>query len=198
MAKAKSIPSVDPEAAITVHAAVSVGTRLDELVSYHFAVQDAKYVTELHEMRIAAKRLRYTMDIFAPAFEQYTTLYARYMAALGEIKQLQTFLGDIHDADVQVPRLLNELRELLDPVKPSPPKKREPEPVGVDLVNLDACSGLLTVCEQARARRRDAFDKLQLEWNRLQDSGYADDLRRLLRAGITEQTVSRTLHEEAE
>lgn len=49
-----------------------------------------------HEMRIAAKRLRYTMEICAPVYE----------GGLGEFiqaaKQVQSLLGDIHDCDVWV------------------------------------------------------------------------------------------------
>jgi CHAD domain-containing protein len=198
LAKAKSIPSVDPEAAITAHAAVSVGTRLDELAAYDFAIWDPKFVTELHEMRIAAKRLRYTMDIFAPAFQQYTSLYPRYASAVNEVKKLQTFLGVIHDADVLVPQLLRELDTALESVRTKPRKKSATEPVGVHLVDLDACSGILTVCTEARNRRDEAFTQLQQEWGRLQEQGYADEVRKLLRAGITEQTVAIALHEDSE
>ena len=199
MARAKSIPTVDPTASITAHAAVAIGTRLDELYSYDYAVADAALVTDLHEMRIAAKRLRYTMDVFAPAFEQYTSLSEQFKAATSVVKLLQQYLGDIHDADVLVPQLLTELTAAMDGIRPkSRGKKPASDPVGVHLVDLDSCRGILSVCEDARSARDEAFSKLQMEWDRLKAESYSDGLRKLLRAAITEQTVAQVLHEQAE
>jgi CHAD domain-containing protein len=47
-----------------------------------------------HAMRIAAKRLRYTMEIVRPIYG------GRLDATLEAIKQVQTLLGEVHDCDV--------------------------------------------------------------------------------------------------
>lgn len=47
-----------------------------------------------HAMRIAAKRLRYTLEIVRPIYS------GRLDATLEAIKQVQTLLGEVHDCDV--------------------------------------------------------------------------------------------------
>ena len=68
--------------------------QLKALQAYAPYVQQPECSTALHAMRIAAKRLRYTMQAFAPL----------YPDALEEpvhtVRTIQTLLGDIHDCDV--------------------------------------------------------------------------------------------------
>lgn len=72
----------------------SITKKLDILLSFDEFVPQPEKVDELHKMRIAAKRLRYTMEIFV-------TIYAsRLKPAFGTIKQTQEILGEIHDCDV--------------------------------------------------------------------------------------------------
>jgi CHAD domain-containing protein len=47
----------------------------------------------LHDMRIAAKRLRYAMELFAPCWGGKLTSYAH------EVSELQTSLGELRDCD---------------------------------------------------------------------------------------------------
>jgi CHAD domain-containing protein len=59
-------------------------------------VHRADVVEELHEMRIAAKWLRYTMELFAPAFAD------RLKQPLSAVKRLQELLGNLHDSDIRL------------------------------------------------------------------------------------------------
>ena len=72
------------------------------------AALDPARVKALHDMRIAAKRLRYVLEVGAePCFGPYAT------TAIKRTKELQDLLGEIHDCDVQLPRvraLQDELR----------------------------------------------------------------------------------------
>ncbi len=78
-------------------------TRLDEVYAYDGDVADPARVRELHDMRIACKRLRYLLEIFDVAFE------ADLLPYIDEVRALQDVLGDIHDCDVQVPMLEEHL-----------------------------------------------------------------------------------------
>jgi CHAD domain-containing protein len=76
------------------HANDSLQPRLAEFLGYDSIVRLPERVTELHAMRIAAKRLRYTMETFAP-------LYANGLKSwLNSIRDTQETLGSIHDCDV--------------------------------------------------------------------------------------------------
>src|SRR5512132_2171170 len=58
-------------------------------------------------MRIAAKRLRYILEIGAePCFGPYAATAAK------RVKEIQDLLGELHDCDVQLPRVLALADEL--------------------------------------------------------------------------------------
>jgi hypothetical protein len=59
--------------------------------------EDPAEVVALHDMRIAAKRLRYILELSAPCFGPYAPKAAR------QVKEVQDLLGEIHDCDVQGP-----------------------------------------------------------------------------------------------
>ena len=85
---------------------LNVRLRCDELQGHAPALRDPARADEHHAMRIAAKRLRYTLEAFAP-------LYDELKAELKAIKRLQEALGQLHDCDVwivQLPLFLEEER----------------------------------------------------------------------------------------
>jgi CHAD domain-containing protein len=76
-----------------------ISKQLDELLRFEVYIQTPQYKKELHMMRIAAKRLRYTLEIFAPL---YPDKLKSYLQACRETQQL---LGEIHDCDVWIDTL---------------------------------------------------------------------------------------------
>ena len=100
MAKALPLYAVDPQASLLSNAPLMLHTRLEELYQFAPYVSDPGKVDELHNMRIAAKRLRYTMEIFQPCFsgKDFTKLY-------DQAKSIQEQIGEIHDRDVRGPLL---------------------------------------------------------------------------------------------
>jgi CHAD domain-containing protein len=72
----------------------AINKRLDEFLFYEIFLPYPDHVKELHMMRIAAKRLRYTLENFAPLYKD------RLEKPLGAIRQVQTNLGEIRDCDV--------------------------------------------------------------------------------------------------
>lgn len=83
----------------------AIRQHLAELLAYEPFVEQAECITELHAMRIAAKRLRYTMELFASIYP------GELKGPLGSVKKVQEQLGDLHDCDVWaefLPRFLTE------------------------------------------------------------------------------------------
>ncbi len=114
--KPRRVEGLDPAAPLRPNAARIVRTRLDELRSLAPAALEPSAASAQHDMRIAAKRLRYVLEIAGPCFGPEAKL------ARDAAKELQGVLGDIHDCDVMLPRaedieslcdLLRTRRELL-------------------------------------------------------------------------------------
>jgi hypothetical protein len=190
MAKAKPIVGIDPQAPLIVNAALILGTRLGEMLAYESALSDPDRVYELHQMRIAAKRLRYTMEMFQDAYEAFSRFGKPFAAATDEIKQLQEHLGELHDADVLAPQLTEHLARLL---KPGYGTDKRGEPVvGVHHVDFDACQGLLTLCQEIRTQRDARYRQLLEHWEQLQAQDYFGKLRALLRDALEEASLYTT------
>jgi CHAD domain-containing protein len=82
--------------------------RLRRLLRYEPWVLEEQEVEKLHEMRIAAKRLRYAMEIFEPLWG------GALDKALQTVKSLQRLLGALHDCDMWIaflPDFLADQRE---------------------------------------------------------------------------------------
>jgi len=75
-------------------ARTDIRRRLQEVLGYRDCLADPSATERHHGMRIAAKRLRYSMEMCGPAYTGGLTGFIK--AAKG----LQTLLGDLHDCDV--------------------------------------------------------------------------------------------------
>ena len=87
--KARRVKGLDPEGPLVENARRIVATRVDELYSF----DPHGDTDELHDMRIAAKRLRYVLELTAPALGSAAKRGARHA------KEIQTLLGELHDCD---------------------------------------------------------------------------------------------------
>lgn len=80
--------------AVLEHVGRCVRKRLKALLAYEPCLDDPQDRARHHEMRIAAKRLRYTLEISRPVFQGAVD------ETIEAVKKLQTLLGDLHDCDV--------------------------------------------------------------------------------------------------
>jgi len=103
MAKARPVKGIKCNDSVAKNARKIIDVRLDELLSWSQYVDDQKYVEELHNLRIAAKRLRYTLELFRFAFPN------ELAALIDEIKEIQEHIGNMHDADVMIERMLETI-----------------------------------------------------------------------------------------
>jgi CHAD domain-containing protein len=114
--KARKVKGLDPGGSLRANAALIVATRLEELTALAEEALEPSGATAQHDMRIAAKRLRYVLEVTAGC------LGPEAEALRGAARELQGVLGEIHDCDVMLPRvagiesveaLLGTRRELL-------------------------------------------------------------------------------------
>ena len=106
--KAKRIKGLDPAAPLAEGAAEIIEVRLGELLSFLPDALAEDEVRSHHDMRIAAKRLRYVLEATGFCFGKPADV-ARKAA-----RDLQEVLGEMHDADVTLPRLAEHRAELRD------------------------------------------------------------------------------------
>jgi CHAD domain-containing protein len=119
----------------------------------------------LHSLRIALKQLRYTLEILAPLFA------TELAAVLAVVKDLQTLLGDIHDADVWTQFLPEFLVKQRRRFRPSEVAIVEQERV------LDDLAALLVDRYQHRQRLQ---AQLLQHWHDLEKAGVWQQLQELL------------------
>ena len=123
-------------------------------------------------MRIAAKRLRYMLEVTAPVLRRPTPQTAAKRA-----KDLQDLLGEIHDCDVQLP----EVAAFLDELRPRTPtalraarrRRRRLDPaLCAGRRTARAYAGLAALAVHLRARRALLFDRFLELWRELQRKGF--------------------------
>ncbi len=190
MAKPEKNSSTPSESPIFAESARILTARMYGLLSHEACLLDERKVLELHEMRIGAKRLRYSQELFLPLYETHTRFGANFKACIKRMKRLQDLLGAIHDADITVPRLTAQLEYLLG--RGHKADREEQMAVGVRLVDFDACQGLLTLCIEIREEREAWFREIIEEWSRLKENRCFEQFLELLVAA-EEETSSAPL-----
>lgn len=130
--------------------------RLKELEKLSADLFNPFEVETHHDMRIAAKRLRYAVELFQECWGSSISTYAKVAA------RVQTSLGDVHDCDVWIESLSKEIKDAR--------KQKQDEEVG-------AFVWLMSHFVKLRTRHlREAFD----EWSAWE----AQDLSGKLRAAL--------------
>jgi CHAD domain-containing protein len=100
MAKARDIPSLDGRMSFRAVARDAVGVRAQEVFQHAAGVLDTEDIERVHNMRVATRRLRAVLEVFAPAFDG-----AEHKAVLEDVKALADALGARRDPDVQLAAL---------------------------------------------------------------------------------------------
>ncbi|MDG6256280.1 MAG: CHAD domain-containing protein [Methanomicrobiaceae archaeon] len=140
----------------------NISLALEDVFSYERFVPQEERIEKHHAMRIAAKRLRYTMESFSDLYD------GQMKAHIKAIKHLQDILGEMHDCDVWVDFLPEFLGE---------EKGRSVEYFGhAEFFRLIE-PGVNHLREDRKARREALWRSLVEYWEQLRKEGYRDDLR---------------------
>src|SRR5215217_1029894 len=81
-------------------AAATVAVRAEELFEHSAGVLDTRDIERVHDMRVASRRLRAVLEIFAPCFPA-----SEFGGVLRDVKQLADALGERRDPDVHIAAL---------------------------------------------------------------------------------------------
>lgn len=84
-----------------------ITVKLDDLLSLQECIHRPEEKERHHQMRIAAKRLRYTMEAFGRLYD------ATFQDRIATVRDLQDRLGELHDCDVWIEML--QARSVNDP-----------------------------------------------------------------------------------
>jgi hypothetical protein len=175
--KSRPVKKLDPGRPLAENAARIVRVRLDEVRSFVPRALEPERVRQQHDMRIAAKRLRYVLEATEFCFGRAGRTARR------RARDLQGLLGELHDCDVMLPRVEGHLAELRD---------RDAEAVrrlAGDAPDLDpevaarapartAYRGLEVLSVYVRARRKLLFDRFVEFWTEQEAAGTWDALDR--------------------
>ena len=161
--KARRVKGLDPEAPLGDNAERIVRVRLEELTSFMPRAADPREVVALHDMRIAAKRLRYILEVTGPCFGPYAS------GAVKLVKELQDLLGEIHDCDVQLPEVAAFLEELM--AEDVATAGESPEDLA-KAPNRRTYAGLVALQVHLRARRNALFEQFLELWRDYERKGF--------------------------
>jgi hypothetical protein len=173
--KARRVKKLDARAPLAQNAARIVRVRLEELRSFAPAALERENSDEQHDMRIAAKRLRYVLESTEMCFGK-PAQNARRRA-----KDLQEILGELHDCDMMLPRVeahLDELREQdAEAVRRRAGAAPDLDPgLAARAPNRTSFRGLDVLAVYLRARRRLLFDRFTDFWAEQERAGTWDAL----------------------
>ncbi len=170
--KARRVKGLEPSGPLVENLERIVRVRLAELLAFMPRAADPAQVEALHDMRIAAKRLRYILEIAHPCFGDYAR------TAVNRVKDLQELLGELHDCDVQSEELEAFLNDLIAEDALALALAAE----GMDDLAPDALrvarhrddhAGVAALLVYVRARRRVLFGAFERLWTDFERSGFA-------------------------
>ena len=195
--KARKVKRLDPAASLEENAARMVAVRLDELRSFIPAALDPANSDAQHDMRIAAKRLRYVLEATGFCFGKAAQTAGR------RARDVQGLLGELHDCDVMLPTIESHVADLraadaaavrahagdaprLDPRHVSRARHRT------------AYRGLEVLTVYVEARRRLVFDRFVAFWREQEEAGTWERLERAVARRLAEARERRRATERIE
>ena len=174
--RARKVKGLDPDMPLEAALRRIAETRLAEVHAFERAVTDPGAAGELHDMRIAAKRLRYVLEVSEPVLGTAATAGAK------RAKRLQDVLGELHDCDVHLPLVeahIDRLREE-DAAALRATARRgaaDVDPaVAREAPNRRRYGGLEALAAYLRARRAVLYERFVRDWARFEREGFRTSL----------------------
>ncbi len=153
------------------HSFQAINQRLEDFLAYDSIVAQPEKVSELHEMRIHAKWLRYTMENFAPLYSNELKPF------LQAIRKIQETLGEIHDCDVWgqfLPQFMDEER------------KRVFDYYGNDRMFKRLVPGMVSFQEDCLKAREQQYQSFVGDWQTWQGEMIWESLRKTIQVPFSQ------------
>ena len=184
MVKAKKVKGIDCKDSVAANARRIIDVRLNEMLSFGKYAGDPERIEEIHNLRIAAKRLRYTLEMFRFAFPKDLN------DLIAEVKEVQEHIGNMRDADVLIERVsgildretqargerLQQIAQATTRGTPAQRHQRIRSAVSAPKAARDEVA-LYTLIAHRADERDDAYLKFVQTWERFEASNFPDRLR---------------------
>jgi hypothetical protein len=195
--KAKRVKGLDPSRPLAENAARIVKVRLAELHSFAPDAFEPENAKDQHDMRIAAKRLRYILEATGFCFGKPAQIARR------RARDLQGLLGELHDCDVMLPRIEAHLAELrrgdAEAVRQRAGDAPDLDPrLSARAPHRTSYRGLEMLAVHVEARRKVLFDRFCEHWAEQQRAGTWDRLSSAVERKLDEAKERRAAAERAE
>jgi len=180
--RAWPVDDVDPDAPVIDNARRVLAIRIAEFYSFEPVVPHPELSEALHDLRISAKRLRYTLELFRPQFKKAGE------RQIERVKAIQEELGTLHDHDVRIDMIGDELSQLmfeqsqktrLDIADASPDELASIAATALRPPPDDPRRGLIALLGREHAGRRAAYARFRELWGKYAGDGMRQDLVKL-------------------
>lgn len=182
MSRAWPVDDVDPGSSVIDNARRVLAVRIAEFYSFEPIVSHPELSEALHDMRISAKRLRYTLELFRPQFGKAGD------RQIERVKKVQELLGTLHDHDVRIDLIGEELSQLMveqsrkmrsDIADASPEELAAIAAAALRPPPDDPRRGLIALLGREHAGRRMAYARFRETWETYAGDGMRRDLVKL-------------------
>jgi inorganic triphosphatase YgiF len=179
VSKAWKVSEIRPNATLAENARAILAVRIAEFYSYAPIIDREREIEAHHDLRVAAKRLRYTLELFRVVFGEA----GERMIEL--VKECQEQLGALHDHDVRIALIEDELTTLAAEqtaalgralaVAPA----HQHEAITTSALRPppdDPRRGLLALLSRQYASRHEVFEQFQARWHENTAAGLRAEL----------------------
>jgi putative phosphoesterase len=146
-----------------------ISPKLDEFLAMENYVHKENEILKHHEMRIRAKWLRYTMETFAPLYQEELAEEIEMM------KNFQDTLGEMHDCDVWIERVPKFINEIEKETATFPENEK---------ATAGGNQDLLKFLDHIKEKRKNYYENFVSFWDKEKSSNAFEELRKKASAGF--------------